>query len=43
MSRPSDQWCCMNCAHKDKCVETDPELNLLDFCAFYEDADDEED
>lgn len=39
MLRISDEWCCMNCANMDKCVEENPNINLLDYCTSYVDKD----
>lgn len=40
MSRLSDEWCCMNCVHLNECLATSPNLNLLEYCAIYEDIED---
>lgn len=31
----SDEWCCMNCQWKEMCLEENPDLNLLEYCANY--------
>lgn len=43
MSRPSDEWCCMNCARLNDCLMNEPDLNLLDYCVSYRDVEYEED
>lgn len=39
MSRPSDEWCCMNCANLDNCLIKEPNMNLLDYCISYIDVE----